>query len=429
MEKFLGEMQNLLKDKYELFLSTINDSPYKGIRINNLVVENEKEVLDNLSFVKDKTPFASNGYYIDIDEEKIGNNIYHQVGAIYSQEPSAMSAVTLLDVQKNDIVLDLCAAPGSKTTQIAEKLCNTGLLWSNEIVKNRAQILISNIERMGIKNAIVSNCEPDVLCNSLNSFFDKVLVDAPCSGEGMFRKDKSAIKEWSIEHVKACAVRQLKILESAKLALKDGGTLVYSTCTFSYEENEGVIEKFLLLNPGFELVSKKRIYPFDKGEGHFAAKLIKKGNLEKTNLYSEEIKNEAVNVFLDDILKNNNFKNIEIVKDNIYSMPFSKSSLPDFKNLGVLRAGVKIGEIKNKRIEPHHHLFRVVKKEDVKRCVNLSENDERLIKFLHGEEIDINEDFKGYTLVSFNNMSLGFGKASNYKLKNKYPKGMRINNG
>lgn len=426
MDFFLERMQDLLGDKYPLFLDSLDKRAYRGLRVNTLKTSSDL-VLEKLNNLKEEISFYHDAYYLEDDEEKIGNHPLHHCGGIYIQEPSAMSAVKMLDVKKGDTVLDLCAAPGSKTTQIAQELDGTGLLVSNEIVSKRASILLSNIERMGVKNCVVLNTSPETLCPRLEKYFDKILVDAPCSGEGMFRKDPDARKEWSVEHVKSCADRQLKILESAKTSLKPGGTLVYSTCTFSKEENEGVIEKFLENNKDFTLVEKKRIFPFDKGEGHFAAKLVKAGESEQSVYNKEEIKDKEIKEFLDDILVENNVKNIEVVNDVIYSLPFEKERLTDFTSLGLIRAGVKVGEIKKGRIEPSHHFFSTLRKSEVKNVANLSLTDERLLKFLHGEEVDIDKDIKGYTLVCVEGISLSFGKASNGKLKNKYPKGLRIN--
>lgn len=240
MNDFLKKMQDILKDDFDSFLQSVDLPAYRGLRVNTLKCEDQK-LISLLPYSLEKTPFCKNGYYIPDDVQHIGLHPLHHAGAFYVQEPSAMSAVTMLDVEKGDKVLDLCAAPGSKTTQIAAELGNTGMLWSNEIVRSRAAILLSNLERCGVRNAVVSSASPEVLCPSLPSFFDKILVDAPCSGEGMFRKDKSAFEHWSVEHSNSCANRQLMILNSAKLSLKVGGVMVYSTCTFSYEENEGVV--------------------------------------------------------------------------------------------------------------------------------------------------------------------------------------------
>ena len=246
-------MKELLSDdEYQRFIDSAGECAYRGIRVNSLKCTSEK-IKEFMPYVGDQTPFYKYGYYIPDDISGIGDEPFHHAGAFYVQEPSASAAVTVLDVQKGDYVLDLCAAPGGKSTQIAAELGGTGLLWSNEIVKNRANILLSNIERMGVSNAVVSNCHPDTLCGRLSGYFDKVLVDAPCSGEGMFRKDSEAIGEWSLEHSISCGERQLSILRSAANALKDGGTLVYSTCTFSVYENERVIERFLDSRKDFEL--------------------------------------------------------------------------------------------------------------------------------------------------------------------------------
>ena len=288
MKDFLERMKSLLGGEFDAWLKIYNsDDVFRGLRVNTLKCSADK-LREHIGFELRQTPFCLEGFYIPSDISGIGNLPLHHAGAFYVQEPSATSAVTMLGVEKGDKVLDLCAAPGGKSTQIASALGGEGLLWSNEIVRNRAIILLSNIERMGVKNAVVSNCRPDILCDKLTGYFDKVLVDAPCSGEGMFRKN-SAAEEWSAEHVKSCADRQLKILNSAKRALKQNGVMVYSTCTFSREENEGVVEEFLKQNPDFEIEDSgvsfgrptldyaRRIFPMDGGEGHFAVRLRKNG--------------------------------------------------------------------------------------------------------------------------------------------------------
>lgn len=425
MDDFQNMMKGFLKDRYDEYISLFDREPYRGIRINTLKTTTEK-IKELLPFIDEKVPFYDNGYYVSQNDDKLGNNPLYIAGAIYSQEPSAMSAVPFLEIEKGDAVLDLCAAPGSKSTQIAEILDGTGLLWANEIVKSRANILLSNIERMGIKNAIVSNSSPELLSEKFKSRFDKILVDAPCSGEGMFRKDKNARNEWSIEHVHSCAQRQLKILESAKSMLKDGGTLVYSTCTFNTFENEGVIEKFLNNNPEFSLVDTRRIFPFDGGEGHFAAKLKKSGIKNKTEFFSEQSNDKNINDFLDCILKENNFKNIEVIGSSIYALPYSRNSMPDMNKINILRAGIKLAEIGKNIILPHHNLFTCCKMDEYINSINFKIDDEKLIKYLHGEEIDI-KDLKGYTAVCVEDIPLGFGKAVSTKLKNKFPKGLRVN--
>lgn len=437
---FLNKMQELLSaDDYATFLEDCEKTPYRGIRVNTLKCDIDK-ALKFLPFVNEQTPFCNKGFYIPYETKNIGDEPFHHAGAFYVQEPSASSAVTVLDVQKGDRVLDLCSAPGGKSTQIAAELDGTGMLWSNEYVKNRANILLSNIERMGISNAVVSNCHPDTLCNALSGYFDKVLVDAPCSGEGMFRKDNTAIEEWSLEHSISCGERQLSILDSAALAVKDGGTLVYSTCTFSIYENEHVISRFLDTHKDFELVESGvdfgrkalekavRILPSDGGEGHFVAKLKKCGEWVETPVSSNPInkfpeRDIALKLY-DEIFKTRVFgENFQKIGDKIILMP--NIDLPSLNGLGVIRAGILFGEIKKNRIEPCHSLFMAAKKEDLKNFVNLSYDDLRLEKFYHGEEIDIDDKVKGFTAVLVEGVSTGFGKASGGVLKNRYPKGLR----
>lgn len=455
MEIFLKKMRELLSDDYDAFVELMDKPAFKGMRVNTLKCD--KDTITRIfPYNLKETPFCRDGFYIDNDVEHIGAHPLHHAGAIYMQEPSAMSAVTMLDVHEGDRVLDLCAAPGSKTTQIASALRGTGLLWSNEIVRNRASILVQNLERCGVKNAVVSSTSPDVLCPALCGFFDRVLVDAPCSGEGMFRKDEDAKKEWSEQHVLSCANRQLMILNSAKSALKAGGVLVYSTCTYSKEENEGVITEFLKLNPEFELVDSnedfgvntlkyaKRIFPMNGGEGHFAAKLVKRyapDNETPLSVNNKKKKRNTKSVFvdapkqaydfIDSIFTNDEYKNLYTIGDKVYALSDAHKALLDYdidmRKLCVIKTGVEVLVDLGKRYEPCHNAFTACKKSSAKNVVNLDIDDERLYKFLHGEEIKIDSNIKGYTLVCVEGVSLSFGKASGGVLKNKYPKGLRNN--
>lgn len=438
--EFLQKMQELLSpEDYKAFLDDCEKQPYRGVRVNTLKCSIEK-ARRFLPFLQERTPFCDEGMYIPYDTTGIGDQPFHHAGAFYVQEPSASSAVTVLDVKEGDTVLDLCAAPGGKSTQIAAKLNGQGLLWSNEIVKSRANILLTNIERMGIANAVVSSCHPDVLCNTLKEYFDKILVDAPCSGEGMFRKDNTAVEEWTLQHSISCGERQLAILNSAAKALKNGGIMVYSTCTFSVEENEKVITAFLEHNRDFTLIDSGtnfghkalgkavRILPSDGGEGHFVAKLKKSGECFKNaSVKTSHTDFEELNMVLklyDEIFTQRVFgENFKKIGDKIILMP--EASLPALKGLGVIRAGICFGEIKKNRIEPCHALFMAAKKENLKSYVDLPYNDIRLDKFYHGEEIEIDNSLKGFTAVLAEGITTGFGKATGGTLKNRYPKGLR----
>ena len=434
MDEFLFRIKSLLGDDFDEFLKFYENENYKGLRVNTLKCSAEKlRMLVDFELVN--TPFCNEGFYIPSDVTSLGNSPLHHCGAFYIQEPSATSAVEMLGVEKNDFVLDLCAAPGGKSTQIGAKLQGAGLLWSNEIVKSRANILLSNIERMGISNAVVSNCHPDILCNELQGKFDKVLVDAPCSGEGMFRKNSDAQNEWSVEHVKSCAQRQLMILNSAKNALKEGGVMVYSTCTFSQEENEDVITQFLSENPDFELedagidFGRKtleyacRIFPMDGGEGHFAARLRKKGEGYGSIIpYKNNQKiDDKVWDFYDSLFVDRPFgENLALVGEKIIILP------ENYNRTGIIRAGIILGEIVKNRIEPHHSVFMAAQKNECRSAVDFDLTSDEIQKFLHGEEIAVPSEVKGYTAVCVNEITVGFGKASNGRLKNKYPKGLRI---
>ena len=448
-ENFKNKIKKYFKDESERFLKMYDYSPLKSIRINTLKisVENFLEIFD---FKLRNTGISDNGFFIeDKSVSNIGYMPLHHAGAFYVQEASAMAPVMALDVKKGDKVLDLCAAPGGKSSQIAAYLKGTGLLWSNEVVRSRANILLSNIERMGVRNAVVSSCSPEVLCKRLSGFFDKVLVDAPCSGEGMFRKNPEACKEWSEEHVLSCAKRQKIILDCAKDALKENGILVYSTCTFSPEENEEVLCDFLKENDDFELIDinqsfgrpalsdyiyqnaditkARRITPLDGGEGHFVTKLRKKSFKEcitKPYKYRNDKrgKDKIIDVFKGISSKELSDK-IEKIDDKYLMLP---DELPDLKGLNVLRAGVLLAEDKKSRIEPCHAFFMASSSEDIINKFNLSDFNGNEFKFLKGEEISVPGSLSGFTAVTLNNkIILGFGKCKNGVLKNKYPKGLR----
>ena len=437
-KEFLNEIKKILGDDTGKYVSLFNKPCYRGISINRLKTTPEK-VLSLLPFEAERTPFYQDGYYIPSDYEGVGNLWLHHAGAYYVQEPSAASAVPLLEIEKGDYVLDLCAAPGGKTSQIASLLGGSGLVWSNEIIKSRANILLSNSERMGISRGVVSSCSPEILCEKLSGYFDKVLVDAPCSGEGMFRKNPEAINEWSPEHT--VSHRQLSILKSAAECVREGGILVYSTCTFSEKENEEVVESFLSACPDFEpydigkpfgrktrYSNAVRITPIEGGEGHFAARFRKKGNTGRIkNIYKPKnnIKKESkrlIKEFLDDIFTERPDLIYTLVGNRIYLLP---EDIPPLDGVGLVRAGVFAGEIMKNRIEPAHALFTSADPNMLRRVLRLEKNDPRIKEFLSGREIDCNGE-KGYTAVIIEGMTIGFGKCSGGRLKNKYPKGLRI---
>ena len=360
---FLNAMQTLLGEEYLSFLECWQGTAHRGLRRNPLKC-GEAQLRDALPFPIEPTAFSPLSYRFNAGEEGVGRLPAHHAGLFYVQEPSACSAVTALDPQPGERVLDLCAAPGGKSTQIAGLLGGEGLLWSNEIVKSRAQILLSNVERLGVRNAVVSSCHPQRLCEGLQGFFDRVLVDAPCSGEGMFRRDPAAVSQWTPESPAACAQRQRAILDSAALAVKEGGVLTYSTCTFAKEENEDNVEWFLAAHPEFELVPLelpfgrpgvnglpvRRIYPMDGGEGHFVAKFRRVGENPcyagsfAGTLPPREV-GEARQLF-EELFTVPFPEEVARFGDRLLLLP---PGLPELSGLGVLRAGVEFARQKGRR--------------------------------------------------------------------------------
>ena len=444
-EEFLQRMKKLLGSEYDAFYACYSQNPLRALRVNSLKISTES-FQNRFPYSLQKTPFCKESFFVEEAFQNPGRHPLHHAGAFYMQEPSAASVVTVLNPQPNDKVLDLCAAPGGKSTQIAAALQGTGLLWSNEIVRKRAKILLSNVERMGIRNSVVSSCHPEALSERLAVFFDKILVDAPCSGEGMFRRDEQAAAEWSEEHVKTCALRQLSILQSAKRMLCPGGVLVYSTCTFSIEENEEVIFRFLKENPDFileridvpfgrpgfaygqeALSYTRRIFPMDGGEGHFIARLRKtEGKKEKIPFYQAKQLPSEMRRLCEKMLKEVLASPVEgilsMAGDTVLWLP---EGLPELKGLTILRAGLALGNIRKNRIEPAHALFLAAQENDLYKTIDFSSDSIEIEKFLRGEEIEVPSFLKGYTGVSVEHVVTGFGKASNGMLKNHYPKGLR----
>ena len=418
---FTERMKNDLKSEYDSFLKSYEDEPTIALRVNTLKLSVE-DFQNTVGFCGEKVDWCPTGFYYD---GKKGNHPASIAGLFYSQEPSAQIAAELVDVQKGDRVLDLCAAPGGKSTQLAAKLMGEGLLVSNEVVGNRAKILCENIERMGIKNAVVINMYPEKMERLFPEFFDKIVVDAPCSGEGMFRKDDVAVQEWSIEHTFSCASRQLSILDSAYKMLAPGGKLVYSTCTFAGVENEDVAESFAEKYPDIKLVEMHRLMPHKiKGEGHFSALFEKDGEKEAKNLSSpasaKKEMTDAFRTFEKENLNTSLDGNFVSFGEFLYLLPKEMVSLDKIK---CVRPGLCLGEVRKGRFIPSHHLCMALKKDDFKRSISLS--DEEVSMYIKGETIMYDGE-KGYGAMLYNEkFPIGWYKLSDGYAKNHYPKHLR----
>lgn len=425
-ELFLQRMAAQLGEEYEAFLQSLQRPRAVALRMNPL-----KGALPQLSFAAEPVPWEPMGYYYD-PQARPGLHVFHEAGVYYLQEASAMAPVALLEPQPGERICDLCAAPGGKSTQIAGHLMGEGLLLCNEFSPKRAKILSRNIERLGIANAVVTNETPAVLARRLPDFFDRVLVDAPCSGEGMFRKEEAAITDWSPETVQMCARRQAEILDCAAKLVKPGGRLVYSTCTFAPQEDEEAVTAFLEAHPEFvpEPVAAPwfqesgpamyRLWPHKLlGEGHFAAVLRKMGRMEDapTPPPGEKLPKQweefagALGIRLPE-------GRGVCFGDTLWWAP---AHMPDVNKLRVLRPGLELGTVKKDRFEPSHALALWLKE---CRCqVSFPADSDEIRAYLHGEVLPCRE--KGWCLVKAGPYSLGWGKGDGTRLKNHYPKGLR----
>ncbi len=425
--QFLIRMKEMLGAEYEAFLASYDKERAYGMRINTLKMEKE-EALKLLPFSLEPVLWCETGFYYQ-EEERPGKHPFHEAGLYYIQEPSAMITAELEEITPGEHVLDLCAAPGGKSTQLACKMQGKGVLVSNEINAQRAAILSQNIERMGIKNAIVTNESPEKLSKFLGAFFDKIVVDAPCSGEGMFKKEPLAVSEWSEENVENCSRRQREILSYASAMLKPGGRIIYSTCTFSKQENEDVVQGFLSEHAEYKVVQMHRIWPHKaKGEGHFAAVLQKAGESTRQNTFEKAEKLEKgklaqLEEFINSTLKINLEGSFVTFGENLYLLP---EQAPNLKGLKVLRPGLHLGSFKKNRFEPAHALSHALKASECRHVLDLSRDQREVEGFLRGETIEAVAEEKGWYLVCIEGIPLGFAKYSNGMFKNHYPKGLRI---
>lgn len=462
-EAFVHNMEALLGPELDSFLRSYSEPRVYGLRINPLKTLHADLFAEAAAaFGLQPVPWCPTGYYYN-EAARPGKHPYHAAGLYYIQEPSAMTAAELLDPQPGEVILDLAAAPGGKTTQIAGRMAGQGVLVANEIHPARAKILSENVERCGIVNAIVTSAAPDELSGRFPALFDRIMLDAPCSGEGMFRKDEGAIAEWSDDHVAMCAARQADILEHAAIMLKPGGRMVYSTCTFNRSENEDAIAEFREKHPEFELLQTERIWPhISRGEGHFVAVLRKAVGDAAAQGAHDGRRNDrrlqrggegggrrnsgggsAKKSIAGDMAMLRSFAEAALpgggfelgpgeplrFGDALYWLPHTASGSPiragDLQGLKVARPGLHLGGIRTNRIEPSHALALAVSADAARWVQSYRPEAPETAAFLRGETIPAKEGSSGWGLVAVDGLPLGWGKASGGQIKNHLPKGLR----
>lgn len=444
-------MKALLGDSYPDFLAALSEDAVRGLRINTLKCDRENFLSKN-ELPLTQLSYTDVGFILE-SEEQVGRLAEHHSGRIYMQDPGAMAPLSAIRIPRGAKVVDLCAAPGGKSSQAAAMIGAEGFLLSNELFPKRAKVLVGNLERLGVRNAAVTSMETPSLAELYNEYFDYAIVDAPCSGEGMFRKNDLASEEWSEENIRISAERQREILESASKLVCEGGYIIYSTCTYAPEENEESVNSFLLSHPEFSpeplpekiinvtspalsdekygdrLKYARRFYPhISRGEGQFLALMRKNSSISSTKVCKSSLKtltkqeNEVVQKFFKESFSH--LPEAKLVKHgaNILLIPENAPPIPEYS---VFMAGVLVGEIQKDRLIPSHQLFSAYGENFVVR-VELSEDYDRLEAYLNGEEIDAPEDAKGgWCVITYKGSSLGGGKISGGKIKNHYPKGLR----
>ena len=456
-EKFENKMKELLQDEYDDYLQCYDEPRYYGLRVNTNKISVE-DFLKIAPWPLTPVPWIPNGFYYDGDKIQPSKHPYYFAGLYYLQEPSAMTPASRIPVEPGERVLDVCAAPGGKATELGAKLKGEGVLIANDISNSRARGLLKNLELFGIGNMMVISEEPGKLVEYFPEYFDKILIDAPCSGEGMFRKDKKMVKAWEEHGPEFFSKLQRSIITQAAAMLKPGGMILYSTCTFDPLENEKTVEYLLETCPEFKICDMEgyegfcegipkyvedhseeyrktvRIFPHKmQGEGHYLA-LVKKGddNTERKNEKTAKPKSgakklpEELEQFLKELAWDVDKSRLDIREERVYYMP---ENLPMLKGVRFLRSGLLLGEVKKNRFEPSQALAMCLKKDEYPRILDLPVSDDRVIKYLKGETLDV-EDItsrkeKGWYLVCVDGYPLGFGKLANQTLKNKYLPGWR----
>lgn len=452
---FEEKMKTLLAEDYEKYLRCFEEPRYYGLRVNTKKISVE-EFLRIAPWQLTPVPWISNGFYYDGELIQPAKHPYYFAGLYYLQEPSAMTPADRLPVLPGERVLDVCAAPGGKATELGAKLKGEGVLVANDISNSRARGLLKNLELFGIDNMLVISEEPGKLVEYFPEYFDKILIDAPCSGEGMFRKEKKMIKAWEEHGPEFFSKLQRSIITQAAAMLKPGGMILYSTCTFDPSENEQTIEYLLQCCPEFQICEMKgyegfsggmpsfsesgnpdlaktvRIFPHRmQGEGHYLA-LVKKGEGREQTARIRQSKNTRrkipaeLEAFFKEITWEMDYSRLDIHEERVYYMP---EGLPELKGIRFLRSGLLLGELKKNRFEPSQALAMCLKKEEYGKILDLQAADERVVKYLKGETLDV-EDLvspkeKGWFLVCVDGYPLGFGKLANQTLKNKYLPGWR----
>ncbi|MBQ8147771.1 MAG: RsmB/NOP family class I SAM-dependent RNA methyltransferase [Lachnospiraceae bacterium] len=447
-ESFELRMKEMLGEEFEAYEASLDTPAFHGLRVNTSKISVD-EFLRISPFSLKPVPWCANGFYYE-DTEQPAKHPYYYAGLYYIQEPSAMTPASVIPIEEGDRVLDICAAPGGKSTELAAKLHGTGLLVSNDISNSRAKALLKNLELFGVPNMLVVSEPSNVIAEHFQGFFDKILIDAPCSGEGMFRKANSMVKAWENNGVDMFVNLQQSILREMVKCLRPGGTLVYSTCTFSPEENEQAMDYLLELDPDLELlelpmyegfdaghpewskngnpdvIKTRRLWPHRiQGEGHFVAMLKKKETSEGygVNWYrpSKVKLPQEVLDFLSQIQWDWDMSRMELQKERLYYLP---KEMPNVKGLRLLRNGLFLGEIKKNRFEPSQSLAMALRMEEYKNSISLPASDERVVRYLKGETIDV-EGTNGMVLVCVDGYPLGWGKLTNGTMKNKYLAGWR----
>ena len=451
---FTEKMKAILGDEFDDFLKGYDRTRHYGLRVNRTKISAEQ--FERISMYDLKpVPWIDNAFEYE-DSVSPAKHPYYFAGMYYLQEPSAMTPANLLPIEPGDRVLDLCAAPGGKATELGAKLNHTGLLVANDISNSRAKALLKNIELFGIPNVLVTSEPSEKLAEKFPAFFDKILIDAPCSGEGMFRKNPGMMKDWETYGPKHYSDLQRSIVPNALRMLKPGGMLLYSTCTFSPEENEGSVKFMMDLDPDLEIVDiasryegfapgrpeliedgfedlKKcvRIWPHKmNGEGHFIALLRKKDNEEYKEKKVKPRKDKALPALLEEFMKDCTYpingNDIEIQENRVYLMP---EGIKGIKGLRFLRSGLLLGTLTKDRFEPSQAFAMVLKKEQYKATIDLASIDHRVIRYLKGETIEVDDlplkRQKGWQLVCVDGYPLGWGKLVNGSLRNKYLPGWR----